>query len=58
MSLIRGHQFTSPRGPIAFDEHGEIVQNVYLQQAVKVDGKMSMKLVETMPMVKPPALTQ
>ncbi len=58
MSLIRGHQFTSPRGPIAFDQNGEIVQNVYLQHAVKVDGKMTMKLVETLPMVKPPALTQ
>jgi ABC-type branched-subunit amino acid transport system substrate-binding protein len=58
MSLLRGHQFTSPRGPIAFDQSGEIVQNVYLQHAVKVNGKMEMQLVETMPMVKAPALTQ
>ena len=58
MSLLRGHQFTSPRGPIAFDQNGEIVQNVYLQHAVKVNGKMEMQLVETMPMVKAPALTQ
>ncbi len=58
MSLLRGHQFTSPRGPIAFDQNGEIVQNVYLQQAVKVNGQMEMKLVQTLPMVKAPALTQ
>jgi branched-chain amino acid transport system substrate-binding protein len=58
MSLMRGHQFVSPRGPIAFDENGEIVQNVYLQHAEKVNGKMEMKLVETLPMVKAPALTQ
>jgi ABC-type branched-subunit amino acid transport system substrate-binding protein len=58
MSLLRGHQFTSPRGPIAFDQNGEIVQNVYLQQAVKENGKMVMKTVETLPMVKAPALTQ
>jgi branched-chain amino acid transport system substrate-binding protein len=58
MSLLRGHQFTAPRGPIAFDQNGEIVQNVYLQQAVKENGKMVMKTVETLPMVKAPALTQ
>ena len=55
MSLLRGHQFTSPRGPIAFDKNGEIIQNVYLQHAVKANGKMEMQLVETLPMVKPPA---
>lgn len=58
MSLLRGHQFTSPRGPIAFDQNGEIVQNVYLQQAVKENGKMVMKNIETLPMVKAPVLTQ
>jgi branched-chain amino acid transport system substrate-binding protein len=58
MSLMRGHQFTSPRGPIAFDASGEIVQNVYLQHAVKVNGKMEMQLVQTLPMVKAPQLTQ
>ena len=45
---------TSREGPIAFDQSGEIVQNVYLQHAVKVNGKMEMQLVETMPMVKAP----
>jgi branched-chain amino acid transport system substrate-binding protein len=58
MSLLRGHSFTSPRGPIAFDKGGEIVQNVYLQHAVMTNGKMEMKLVETVPMVKAPSLTQ
>jgi branched-chain amino acid transport system substrate-binding protein len=58
MSLIHGHQFTSPRGPIAFDQNGEVVQNIYLQQVVRVDGKLQMKLVQTLPMVKAPALTQ
>ncbi len=58
MALIHGHQFTSPRGPIAFDAKGEIVQNIYLQQAVKVDGKMEMKLVQTLPMVTAPTLPQ
>ncbi|HEY5210168.1 MAG TPA: ABC transporter substrate-binding protein [Stellaceae bacterium] len=58
MALMRGHQFTSPRGPIAFDEHGEIVQNIYLRQAVKVGDKMTMRDIDTLPMVKAPNLTQ
>jgi branched-chain amino acid transport system substrate-binding protein len=56
MALIHGHQFTSPRGPIAFDGQGEIVQNIYLQHVVKADGKMEMQLVQTLPMVKAPTL--
>lgn len=58
MALIHGHQFVSPRGPIAFNEHGEIVQNIYLQHVVKINGKMAMELVETLPMVKAPTLPQ
>ena len=58
MALIRGHQFTSPRGPIPIDEHGEIVQNIYLQHVEKVGGKMETKLVQTLPMVKAPTLPQ
>lgn len=58
MSLLRGHQFVSPRGPIAFDQNGEIVQNVYLRQAVMENGKMVMKTLDTQQMVKAPTLTQ
>jgi branched-chain amino acid transport system substrate-binding protein len=58
MSLLRGHEFVSPRGPIAFDKNGEIVQNIYLRQAVMENGKMVMKDIETLPMVKAPVLTQ
>ena len=58
MSLLRGHTFTSPRGPIAFDAHGEIVQNVYLRHAVMKGGKIVMEDIETLPMVKAPILAQ
>jgi len=58
MSLLRGHEFVSPRGPIAFDMNGEIVQNIYLRQAVMENGKMVMKDITTVPMVKAPTLTQ
>jgi branched-chain amino acid transport system substrate-binding protein len=56
MALIHGHRFTSPRGPIAFDGQGEIVQNIYLQHVLKADGKLEMQLVQTLPMVKAPTL--
>jgi branched-chain amino acid transport system substrate-binding protein len=58
MQLIHGQQFTSPRGPIAFDGKGEIVQNIYLQNVVKTNGKMEMKLVRILPMVKAPTLPE
>lgn len=52
MGLIRNHQFVSPRGPIAYDENGEIIENWYLRQATRVGGKMEMKPIATFPMVR------
>jgi branched-chain amino acid transport system substrate-binding protein len=57
MSLMRGHQFVSPRGPLAFDKNGEIVENWYLWHAELVNGKVAMKLVATFDMVHAPAFT-
>jgi branched-chain amino acid transport system substrate-binding protein len=57
MALLCNHQFTSPRGPIAFDKDGEIIQNMYLRHAVLVNGKLEMKLIETIPMVHAPTFT-
>jgi branched-chain amino acid transport system substrate-binding protein len=56
MRGIRGHQFISPRGSIAYDENGEIVENWYLRQATLVSGKMEMNQVATFPMVHVPNL--
>ncbi len=59
MGLLRGHQFVSPRGPVAFDKDtGEIIQNVYLQQAVTENGKITMKLIQTLPMVHAQTIAQ
>lgn len=58
MALLHGHQFTSPRGPLAFDRNGEIVENWYLRRATLTNGKMAMKLLETFPMVHAPAAAQ
>ncbi|MGH7075987.1 MAG: ABC transporter substrate-binding protein [Stellaceae bacterium] len=56
MALLDNHQFVSPRGPIAFDNSGEIIENWYLRKAERVNGKMEMKLVKTFKMVHPPVL--
>ena len=51
MRQLRGHQFISPRGPIGYDEHGEIIENWYLRQITAVAGKMEMKPVAIFSMV-------
>lgn len=56
MGLLRGHEFASPRGPLAFDKNGEVVENWYLRHAERVNGKIAMKLIETFPMVHAIAL--
>ncbi|MGH6989330.1 MAG: ABC transporter substrate-binding protein [Stellaceae bacterium] len=56
MALLDNHQFVSPRGPMAFDKDGEIIENWYLRHAELVNGKMEMKMVKTFHMVHAPVL--
>src|SRR5262249_40912111 len=45
----------SPRGPIAIDpQTRDIVQNIYIREVKKVDGKLANVEIATMPMVKDP----
>jgi branched-chain amino acid transport system substrate-binding protein len=45
----------SPRGPIKIDpETRDIVQNIYIRRAEKVDGKLANVEIATIPMVKDP----
>ncbi len=45
----------SPRGPIMIDpETRDIIQNVYIRRAEKVDGKLANVEIATIPMVKDP----
>lgn len=37
----------SPRGPIYFDEFGNVVQNVYIKQVQLVDGKLKNVVIKT-----------
>jgi branched-chain amino acid transport system substrate-binding protein len=45
----------SPRGPIEIDPATrDIVQNIYIRRAEKVDGKLANVEIKTIPMVKDP----
>jgi branched-chain amino acid transport system substrate-binding protein len=45
----------SPRGPIEIDPNTrDIVQNIYIREVKKVDGKLANVEISTMPMVKDP----
>ena len=54
MSLWKGLKFDSPRGPMAIDEDGDMVQNIYLRQVEKRDGKLVNINIATFPMVRDP----
>jgi branched-chain amino acid transport system substrate-binding protein len=55
MALLKGMKITSPRGPIMVDaETRDIVQNVYVREVKKVDGKLYNVEFETIGAVKDP----
>lgn len=51
IALLKGMKFESPRGPIMIDDHRDIVQNVYIREVRKVDGKLQNVEIDTIPMV-------
>jgi len=51
LALLKGMKFESPRGPIMIDQNRDIVQNVYVRQVRKVDGKLQNVEIDTIPMV-------
>jgi len=55
MEVLKGLKISSPRGPIYIDsETRDIVQNVYIRKATKVDGKVYNIEFETIKEVKDP----
>lgn len=55
MSLWKGMSFDSPRGPMKIDEKtGDMIQNIYLRQVEKRDGKLVNINIATFPMVRDP----
>lgn len=51
IALLKGMRFESPRGPILIDQNRDIVQNVYVREVRKVDGKLQNVEIDTIPMV-------
>jgi branched-chain amino acid transport system substrate-binding protein len=55
MQVLRGMKLNSPRGPIQIDaETRDIVQNVYVREVKKIDGKLYNVEFETIAAVKDP----
>ena len=55
MALVRGLKLESARGPIQIDpQTRDIVQNIYIREAKRVDGKLANVEIATIPMVKDP----
>ncbi|MDP3841226.1 MAG: ABC transporter substrate-binding protein [Oxalobacteraceae bacterium] len=55
MQVLRGMKLNSPRGPIQIDaETRDIVQNVYVREVKRVDGKLYNVEFETIAAVKDP----
>ena len=55
VAAARGLSFDSARGPIQIDpDTRDIVQNIYIRRAEKVNGKIANVEIATIPMVKDP----
>ena len=51
MKALRATRIDTARGPVAFDEYGNIVGNVYIRRLVKQDGKLAQHTIKTYPNV-------
>ncbi|NYT56599.1 ABC transporter substrate-binding protein [Eoetvoesiella caeni] len=57
LAAMKGMSWTSPRGPVSIDpETRDIVQNIYIRKAEKVDGQIYNVEFETVPNVKDPGV--
>ena len=55
MQPLRGWTFNSPRGPIQIDpETRDIIHNMYVEEVVSKDGRLGVKVLDTLEQVKDP----
>ena len=55
MAALKDFSFDSPRGPIRIDpDTRDIVQDEHAQEVVRIDGRMGIKVIDTIPQVKDP----
>jgi branched-chain amino acid transport system substrate-binding protein len=54
VNALKGYKWDSPRGPVMIDaETRDIVENMYIRNVERVNGKLENVIVDTFPMVKP-----
>ncbi len=51
VKALENVQIEAPRGPIKFDKYHNVVQNIYVTEVKKVDGKLVNAAIETVPSV-------
>jgi branched-chain amino acid transport system substrate-binding protein len=51
MKALRATKVDSARGPVAFDEYGNVVGNVYIRRVERKDGRLVNSVVQTYPNV-------
>ena len=55
VNFMKGQKLESARGPIVIDpDEREVIQNIYIREVRKVNGKLVNVDIETIPMVKDP----
>lgn len=48
-AAMRKVKFMAPRGPFAYDANQNVIENVYIRQVEKVDGKFRNKVLDVIP---------
>jgi len=51
MKAVRGIKVDTCRGPVRFDEHGNVIGNVYIRKVARKDGRLVNSVIQTYPNV-------
>jgi branched-chain amino acid transport system substrate-binding protein len=51
MKAVRGIKVDTARGPVAFDQYGNVVGNVYIRKVERKDGRLVNRVIRTYPNV-------
>ena len=51
MKAVRGIKVDTARGPVAFDQYGNVVGNVYIRKVERKDGRLVNRVIHTYPNV-------
>ena len=51
MKTVRGLKVNTARGPVSFDEYGNVIGNVYIRKVQRKDGRLVNSVIHTYPNV-------